>query len=230
MAQSDRSATLVLTTSRHLGPPSKFPGRVFAELSSQPRHPSCWTSPKDWYAKESFERLSRQEGTADMGRMNLMLVGQVLFLLTMANAAPVIGKRILGDKMAFPIDGGLILRDGQPLFGKSKTIRGVVLALAVSTMFAPLVGLEPMSGAMVSAAAMVGDLLSSFLKRRLKIPPSGMAMGLDQIPEALLPALVARFVMPVTLLDIAAIVFVFCIAELLFSRLFFALKIRDQPY
>lgn len=100
----------------------------------------------------------------------------------------------------------------------------------MTTMLAPLVHVEFMSGAIVSAAAMVGDLFSSFLKRRLKIPPSSMAIRLDQIPEALLPALVARCVLPLTLLDITAIVFVFFIAELLISRLFFALKIRDQPY
>ena len=165
-----------------------------------------------------------------MGTVNLVLIGKVLFLLTMANGAPVIGKRIFGDKMAFPIDGGLILGDGQPLFGKSKTIRGVILALFVTTLLAPAVDLELMTGAIVSAAAMVGDLFSSFLKRRLKIPSSSMVIGLDQIPEALLPALVARYVLPLTLFDIAAIAFVFLIAELLFSRLFFALKIRDQPY
>jgi CDP-diglyceride synthetase len=165
-----------------------------------------------------------------MGTVNLVLIGKVLFLLTVANGAPVIGNRILGNKMAFPIDGGLILGDSQPLFGKSKTIRGVVLALFVTTMFAPLVRMELISGAIISAAAMIGDLFSSFLKRRLKIPPSSMAIGLDQIPEALLPALVARCMLPLTLFDIVAIVFVFLIAELLFSRLFFALKIRDQPY
>ncbi|MGC1860341.1 MAG: CDP-archaeol synthase [Methylocystis sp.] len=169
-------------------------------------------------------------GTADMAAVNPMLIAKVLFLLAMANITPVIGKRILGEKMAFPIDGGLILSDGQPLFGKSKTIRGVVLALLVTTMLAPLVDLEFMNGAMVSAAAMIGDLLSSFLKRRLKIPPSGMTIGLDQIPEALLPALVARCVLPLTSSDIAAIVSIFFVAELFFSRIFFALKIRDQPY
>jgi hypothetical protein len=169
-------------------------------------------------------------GIADMAAVNPLLIAKVLFLLAMANSTPVIGKRILGEKMAFPIDGGLILSDGQPLFGKSKTIRGVVLALLVTTMLAPLVDLEFMNGAMVSAAAMIGDLLSSFLKRRLKIPPSGMTIGLDQIPEALLPALVARCVLPLTSSDIAAIVSIFFVAELFFSRIFFALKIRDQPY
>ena len=165
-----------------------------------------------------------------MGAVNLLLIAKVLFLLAIANGAPVIGKKILGDKMAFPIDGGLILSDGQPLFGKSKTIRGVVLALLVTTALAPLVNLEFINGAMVSAAAMIGDLLSSFLKRRLKIPSSGMTVGLDQIPEALLPALAARCALPLTSLDIAAIVSIFFVAELFFSRIFFALKIRDQPY
>jgi CDP-diglyceride synthetase len=169
-------------------------------------------------------------GTADMVAVNLLLIAKVLFLLAMANGAPVIGKRILGDKMAFPIDGGLILSDGQPLLGKSKTIRGVVLALLVTTLLAPLVDLEFMNGTMVSAVAMIGDLLSSFLKRRLKIPPSGMSVGLDQIPEALLPALVARCALQLTSSDIAAIVLIFFVADIFFSRIFFALKIRDQPY
>ena len=164
-----------------------------------------------------------------MAAVNPLLIAKVLFLLAMANSTPVIGKRILGEKMAFPIDGGLILSDGQPLFGKSKTIRGVVLALLVTTMLAPLVDLEFMDGAMVSAAAMIGDLLSSFLKRRLKIPPSGMTIGLDQIPEALLPALVARCVLPLTSSDIAAIVSIFFVAELFFSRIFFALKFGINP-
>ena len=165
-----------------------------------------------------------------MGTVNFILIGKVLALLTMANGAPVVGKRMLGDNMAFPIDGGLILRDGEPLLGKSKTVRGIVLALVVTTMLAPLVGMEVTTGAIVSAEAMAGDLFSSFIKRRLRIPPSGMAIGLDQIPEALLPALVARCVLPLTLLDITAIIFVFFIVELLFSRLLFALKIRDEPY
>jgi hypothetical protein len=37
-------------------------------------------------------------------------------------------------------------------------------------------------------------------------------------------------VRPLTSSDIAAIVSIFFVAELFFSRIFFALKIRDQPY
>jgi CDP-2,3-bis-(O-geranylgeranyl)-sn-glycerol synthase len=136
----------------------------------------------------------------------------------MANGVPVLGKRLFGGKMAAPIDCGLILKDGQPLFGKSKTIRGVVLAIFVTTISSPLVGLEFLTGAMVSTAAMIGDLFSSFLKRRLRMPPSTLAIGLDQIPEALLPAFTAKCVLPLTPYDIAAIVFVFFIGNSLYRR------------
>ena len=37
---------------------------------------------------------------------------------------------------------------------------------------------------MAATMAMVGDLLSSFVKRRLKFQPSSRATGLDQIPES----------------------------------------------
>ncbi|KAF0133757.1 MAG: hypothetical protein FD148_1021 [Methylocystaceae bacterium] len=158
-----------------------------------------------------------------MGTFDLLIVGQVLFLLTMANGVPVLGKRLFGRKMTAPLDCGLILNDGQPLFGKSKTIRGAVLAIIVTTMFSPLIGLEFLIGALVSAAAMIGDLFSSFVKRRLKMPSSSKATGLDQIPEALLPALLARCLLPLTLFDISAIVFLFFI-----GNSFFRSCLRDE--
>lgn len=148
-----------------------------------------------------------------MGTLDLVAIGKVLFLLTIANAAPFVGKTLLGDKMAIPIDCGLTLRDGQPLFGKSKTIRGIVLALFATTVLAPLVGLEFTTGVIISASAMAGDLCSSFLKRRLRMPPGSMAIGLDQIPEALLPALMAKWVLPLTVLDVSMTVFVFFVGN-----------------
>jgi len=56
-----------------------------------------------------------------------------------------------------------VANDGKPLFGASKTIRGVVLAVAATTLVAPLVGLPWKIGALVAVFAMIGDLLSSFL-------------------------------------------------------------------
>jgi CDP-2,3-bis-(O-geranylgeranyl)-sn-glycerol synthase len=77
---------------------------------------------------------------------------------------------------------------------------------------------------------MLGDLFSSFVKRRLDMPPSSQAIGLDQLPEALFPLLASWKVLPVTLADIVVCVVLFFVGELVLSRLLFALRLRDRPY
>ena len=94
--------------------------------------------------------------------MHYMLLAQLLILLSLANGSPVIAKRIFGETCAMPVDGNAQLADGRPLFGPSKTIRGVVGSLLVTAMGAPLLGLPIWIGLLVAAAAMAGDLLSSF--------------------------------------------------------------------
>jgi CDP-diglyceride synthetase len=117
---------------------------------------------------------------------------QLLILLMLANGTPVVAKKILGERFAYPLDGGVEFVDGQPLFGRSKTIRGVVLAVLGTMVGAPLIGLGWAIGFLVGSLAMAGDLASSFLKRRMALPPSSRASGLDQLPEALLPLLACR--------------------------------------
>ena len=77
---------------------------------------------------------------------------------------------------------------------------------------------------------MAGDLLSSFVKRRLGLPPSSMAIGLDQIPESLIPLILCRLQLPVTAFDIAAGVTLFFIGELILARLLFMANVREQPF
>lgn len=162
--------------------------------------------------------------------MHVAIILQLLFLLTLANGAPVIAKKVLGDRFAWPLDSGIRFFDGRPIFGASKTVRGVVLALLVTTLFAPLSGLDWRIGLLVSGAAMAGDLCSSFVKRRLNLAPSSMAVGLDQIPESLFPLLACRTELSLTAIDITAGVAAFFVGELVFSRVLFKLNVRDRPY
>ena len=159
-----------------------------------------------------------------------LLVAQLLLLLTLANGVPVIAKRFLGNVLEHPLDGGISLPDGQPLFGHSKTIRGVALSLIVTAFGAPWIGLDWSVGLLVSATAMTGDLFSSFTKRRMKLAPGSMALGLDQIPESVLPAIACRWVLSVTVLDIILVTALFFVGELVASRALYTLKIRDRPY
>ena len=165
-----------------------------------------------------------------MSPVHPFLIAQLLVLLILANGAPVIAKKIFETILARPLDGGITLVDGQPIFGRSKTIRGVALSIVVTTLAAPWVGLDWTIGFFISATAMIGDLLSSFTKRRMKLASGSMALGLDQTPESLLPAIACRWVLPITVLDIALVVVLFFIGEVVASRALYTFKIRDRPY
>ncbi len=153
-----------------------------------------------------------------------------LCLLTLANGSPVIAKKIFGSRLAWPIDAGARFLDGRPLLGPSKTIRGALISVAATAALAPLLGASFATGALVAAFAMIGDLVSSFTKRRLGLASSAQAIGLDQIPESLLPLLVCRDALSLTFADIAICTGVFLAGELVLSRVLYALHVRDQPY
>lgn len=60
---------------------------------------------------------------------------------------------------------------------------------------------------------MTGDLVSSFVKRRIDLPPSSRASGLDQMPESLFPSLACRDLLSLTIADMAVGVVTFSIGE-----------------
>ena len=155
---------------------------------------------------------------------------QSLALIGAANYAPILIKKLLGRTFNRAIDGGLILLDGHSFLGSSKTWRGLAAAIIASTCASIVVGLQWKVGAIVGVVAMVGDCLSSFAKRRLGVKPGEMSSGLDQIPESLLPALVCGLYLPLSGVDVAAVVLLFIVAQIIFSRILFTFGLRDRPY
>jgi hypothetical protein len=73
-------------------------------------------------------------------------------------------------------------------------------------------------------------LFSSFMKRRLNLPPSSQALGLDQVPESLFPLLACRFSLALTAADIALGIVIFFVGELALSRVLYKVHLRDEPY
>jgi len=155
---------------------------------------------------------------------------QLLLLILIANGAPVVAAAACGAWGAWPLDGGRVLGDGRRLLGDAKTWRGVVLAPLAAGFGAVLLGLPATVGIVVGITAMLGDLLSSFVKRRLGMPTSDMALGLDQIPEVLLPLLAVADWFALSWSTIAAIVAGFALLELGLSPVFYWLGIRNRPY
>jgi CDP-2,3-bis-(O-geranylgeranyl)-sn-glycerol synthase len=158
------------------------------------------------------------------------LIAKLVILLSIANGTPVLLNKVLHGRFAHPIDAGLRFVDGRRLFGPSKTVRGVVACVILTAAAAPLLGLEPIAGTILGGMAVAGDLVSSFLKRRLALAPSSQAIGLDQIPESLLPVLACTGLMPLTVLDIVIAVAVFTVGAILLSPVFHRVGLRDRPF
>ena len=162
--------------------------------------------------------------------MHPVIILQLLILLMLANGTPLIAKKLFGARYSYPLDGNVTFADGRPVFGRSKTIRGIVLAGLITTTAAPVIGLRWEIGLLIGGFAMAGDLFSSFCKRRLGLPTSSRASGLDQVPEALLPLLACRELLALSAPDIAVCVVMFVAGEVVLSRLLYAVRLRDRPY
>ena len=106
-----------------------------------------------------------------------------------------------------------VLFDGWPSLGSSRTIRGVVAAVAATAPGARVPGEPATTGALLGDGAMLGDAGASFIKRRFGTAPGSRATGLDPIPDALLPLLAMKATRG-TLLQITAITFIFFVLEI----------------
>lgn len=109
-----------------------------------------------------------------------------------------------------PIDLGQTHDDGNRWFGPGKTFRGFVAGTVVGTLCGVLLallwpGLLPFLGFeekisvsfLLAFGAMSGDLIGSFLKRRLHAPPGAKIRFLDQVPFVLVALLLAVLAFPV---------------------------------
>jgi len=157
-------------------------------------------------------------------------IGKTIALLLVANGAPIIAKNMLKNHCNRPIDMGQSLADGHPLFGYSKTWRGLMASVSAALAAALMLGLSARTGVLFGLAAMAGDLLASFIKRRLGYVESSRTRGLDVIPESLLPALALQSPLGLGWLDIAAVVAVFFLIEVSLSPVLYRFHIRDRPY
>lgn len=151
-------------------------------------------------------------------------------MLVLANGAPVVAAKVLGKGWGVPIDGGRLWFDGRPWLGASKTWRGLVAGALSCALFSWSVGLGFVFGLWFGFLGLLGDLLSSFIKRRRGLESSAKALGLDQIPEAALPVILAVFWLSLSGWAALCLVAVFTFSNVIFSPILFRLGIRNRPH
>ncbi len=154
----------------------------------------------------------------------------LLLLIIIANGAPILLRLLLSDNFKLAVDFGQTLPDNKRIFGPSKTWRGIFAALPATILAAWLLGYSVNTGLLVAVYAILGDLLSSFIKRRLAMPPSSMALLLDQVPESLLPAFMMMKAFNLDISSVILLVLTFIITELILSHIFYKWGVRRRPY
>lgn len=155
---------------------------------------------------------------------------ELLLLIIVANGAPVLFSYFLHHRASLPVDFGLILADKKRCFGDNKTWRGVLSSVIATALLAELLGFDYVTGLQLSSLAMIGDLFSSFIKRRFGQPPGARALFLDQVPESFLPAWWLMEEFALSLMQVIVLVIAFIIIEQALSFVFYKLGVRKNPY
>lgn len=154
-----------------------------------------------------------------------------------------------------PIDGGRTLKDGRFLFGPGKSwegffigfISGVLvgllqvfaapflLALIVQYLIlppdlVPIVLLSMPLVIMVALGALVGDLVGSFIKRRMNISRGRPAPLLDQLDFLIMAILFGWLITPLPLILVAFLLIVTPIIHLLANVIGYLLRLKKVPW
>jgi len=152
---------------------------------------------------------------------------KVGLVLVSANTIPVLAARVLGSRLATPVDFNHCLADGRPVFGPHKTWRGVISGTVAAALVGSAAGLPAAIAATMGVLALMGDLASSFAKRRSGKTSGAWVPGLDQLPEVLLPLLALKPLLPITWADVLLIAALFGTFGAYTSRLNDTIARRD---
>ena len=141
-----------------------------------------------------------------------------LLLVVIANTAAWAVARVFGTHWTAPLDFGRTLRDGTRLLGSHKTWRGLIAAAVACGVAAQFLQLGFVLGAAFGTLAMLGDATSSFIKRRLQLPPGAEVPGLDQVPEAILPLLALSRPLGLGLVESLLVAAIFAVLDIAVTK------------
>ena len=140
-----------------------------------------------------------------------------------ANSTPV----VLGGGP--PMDGGKLWSDGKPILGANKTIRGSITGVLAGTIIGLLQG-NLIGGVAQAVGAILGDLISSFYKRRRDYPPGSSMPFIDQL-DFIIMAVILSFPFQATGLASALIIMVITVPiHYAVNYLSWLVKLKKNPW
>ena len=163
---------------------------------------------------------------------------QVIWLLLpayFANGAPVVGVKIF--KRVTPLDRGKVFIDGRRILGDGKTIEGFITGITTGTLVSFLQALMVgesflmIRGSLMAFGALIGDIIGSFIKRRLKLSRGAPAPLLDQLDFLLMALFIIHilgFTLPIRVWLIAITVTV--PLHILTNMIAYFIRLKNVPW
>ncbi len=162
--------------------------------------------------------------------VDLERIAICLVLLAGANSAPILARKVMGQRWEAPVDMGLELGQGKRLLGSHKTWRGLMAAVGASVLLSFPLSVSAWEAGLFGLLSMAGDLFSGGTKRRLGIASGGRFLVLDQVPESAVPMLAMGGRLGCHWPDIVAVIILFTLGQVVFSPLLYWLRIRRNPH
>ncbi len=144
-----------------------------------------------------------------------------------SNMSPLLVTRLTGG--GAPLDMGMTFIDGRRLLGDNKTIKGTLSIIVVGSIVG-LVYDPKFIGFIQASGVAIGDIVGSFMKRRLRIKPGGSLPLIDQELFILLAVLLSNPFLQLSLRQIAFILLITPILHLVSNAVAFLIGLKEVPY
>lgn len=128
-----------------------------------------------------------------------------------------------------PLDGGENWLDGKPFLGSHKTLRGCVVGILAGLLIGTLQG-SMLSGLAQGIGAILGDLISSFLKRRWNVAPGESYPLLDQLDFIIIAVILSQPFTNSTLMEILSILVVTVPIHYATNYFSWLIKMKENPW
>ena len=171
------------------------------------------------------------------------VIKEVIYFLPalISNATPVVIAKFIRNR--HPIDGGRVFIDKRPILGSSKTIEGfisgVLSGLLIGIVYAGLFNNKffILYGFTMGLGSMIGDVINSFIKRRLGLRSGEPFIPMDQLSFILVAFVLTKLLgidricgLYLTVTDLAAIVFITLILHPLTNLIAYFLGLKKEPW
>ncbi len=155
-----------------------------------------------------------------------LILGAVYYYLPayFANGMPI----VFGG--GFPLDFGKNWSDGRRIFGDGKTFQGLVFGIGIGILAFGLIQNNILLAFSLAVGAMLGDLIKSFVKRRLDYKSGQKFFPWDQLDFLIGATLLSSLVQVPPLKFILIIFIITPAAHIVANRISYFLGIKDVAW